>query len=126
MDIKQRDISGNPVEQVKLRAHFVGIGCFRRQVTNVAGDRRLRHKRLRIVGEQRHRWRELVNQPRFRRPLVIATVGIDVKRTAFPRILRVGLIAQAGDGDPFIRQIEGILHVGGIALLLNGLIAVRR
>ncbi|MNV09635.1 hypothetical protein D3C71_1001340 [compost metagenome] len=124
VNIKQRDISGNPVEQVKLGTDFVGIGRFRRQIANVAGDRRLRHKRLRVVGEQRHLRRQLVDQARFRRPLVVAAVGIDVKRTAFPRILCVRLIAQAGHRDPFIRQIQRILHVGGITFLLDGLVAV--
>ncbi len=126
VDIKQRDVGGNAVEQVEFSADFIRIRRFWRQVADVARDGRLRHKRLGIVGKQRDCRRELVNQAQLRRPLVIAAVGVDVKRAAFARVLGVILVAQSGDGDPFIGQVQRVLSVGGVALLLNGLVAVGR
>ena len=124
MDIKQRDVGSNAVEQVEFSAYFIRVRRFRRQVADVARNGRLRHKRLGIVSKQGDCRRELVYQAQLRRPLVVAAVGVDVKRTAFARVLGVILVAQSGNGDPFIGQVQRVLRVGGVALLLDGLIAV--
>ena len=124
IDIEQGDIGGHAAEQLELGAQLIGGGLFRRQVADIAGDGRLRHKRLRHVTEQRDGRRQLIDQAKFRRPLLVAAVGIDVKRASLSGILGVILVAHAGDGDPAVVQVERILHVGGVALLLDALIAV--
>ena len=124
INIKQRNIGGDAVEQLKLCAQLVRRGLFRRQVADIAGDRGLRHKRLRYVTEQRNGRRQLINQARFRRPFLVAAVGIDVKRAALTGVLGVILIAHSGNGNPFIGKIERVLNVARVALLLNALVAV--
>ena len=76
------------------------------------------------VGEQGDVRRHLVDQAGFRRPFLIAAVGIDVKRSAFTGVLGVVLVAHASDRDPVVSQVQRVLHVCGIALLLDTLIAV--
>ena len=124
INIKQRDIGGDAIEQIELRAQLVRRRLFRRQIANIAGDRGLRHKRLRHVTEQRDGRRQLIHQARFRRPFLVAAVGIDVKRAALAGVLGVILIAHPGDGNPLIGKIERVLEVARVALLLNTLVAV--
>ena len=131
LDVEQRDIASDAPRHVQPRTQLPRLRFFRRDAAVEHGaaaaqrsDGRVGFERFGVAAVERQLVGIAIHQTGAWHPLLPVAVGVGLERHAFAGVLVVLLKTSAGDQNPLVVEVDGVLQKDRVAAQFIGLCAV--